>query len=92
MARRTSLAEDGSCKCVGGQGRCETQLERSHFLFERVDNGSNVPVSPKPATSSNFGSPKGSGPDLDGVGHRSHDAQFKELRDVLGPLLLYEVL
>ena len=28
-------------------------------------------------------SPIGSGPDLDGMGHRSFDAQFKELRDVL---------
>ena len=33
-------------------------------------------------TSSNYGSPHGFGPDLDGMGHRSIDAQFKELRDV----------
>ena len=30
--------------------------------------------------------PRGSGPDLDGMGHRSIDAQFKELRDILLPL------
>ena len=52
-----------------------------------VDDASNVPVSPLPATSSNFGSPDGSGPDLDGVGSRSYDAQFKKLRDMLGPLV-----
>ena len=39
-----------------------------------------------PATSSNLGSPSGPRPDLDGVGHRSHYAQFKELRDILLPL------
>ena len=39
-----------------------------------------------PGTSSNYGSPDGSGPDLDGMGHRSIDAQFKELRDILLPL------
>ena len=37
-------------------------------------------------TSSNVGSPNGSGTDLDGMDHRSVDAQFKELRDVLLPL------
>ena len=36
--------------------------------------------------SSNYGSPNGSGHDLDGMGHRSIDAQFKELRDILLPL------
>ena len=40
-----------------------------------------------PATSSNFGSPDGSGPDLDGMPHHSHDAQFKEVRDMLLPLV-----
>ena len=37
-------------------------------------------------TSSNYGSPHGSGPDLDGMGHRSIDAQFNELRECLLPL------
>ena len=49
-----------------------------------------VPKSPKSATSSNFGSPNGSGPDLDGMCGRSDlamEEQFKELRDVLGPLM-----
>ena len=36
--------------------------------------------------SSNVGSPNGSDHDLDGMGHRSIDAQFKELRDILLPL------
>ena len=51
-----------------------------------VDDGSHVPFSPMPRTSSNYGSPNGSGPHLDGMGHRSIDAQFKELRDILLPL------
>ena len=52
-----------------------------------VDDGSNVPVSLLPTTSSNVGSPDGSGPDVDGMGHRACDAQFKELRDMLLPLV-----
>ena len=51
-----------------------------------IDDGSDVPTSPMPGTSLNYGSPSGSGPDLDGMGHRSIDAQFKELRDILLPL------
>ena len=51
-----------------------------------VDDGSDVPISIVPGSSSNYGSPDGSGPDLDGMGHRSIDAQFKELRDILLPL------
>ena len=39
-----------------------------------------------PPLSSNVGSPNGSGHDLDGMGHRSIDAQFKELRNMLLPL------
>ena len=39
-----------------------------------------------PPLSSNVGSPNGSGHDLDGMGHRSIDAQFKELRDILLPV------
>ena len=39
-----------------------------------------------PPVSSNVGSPNGSGHDLDGMAHRSIDAQFKELRDILLPL------
>ena len=39
-----------------------------------------------PPLSSNVRSPNGSGHDLDGMGHRSIDAQFKELRDILLPL------
>ena len=58
----------------------------SSHLMERVDDESDVPISPRPATSSNVGSPNGSGPDLDGMGHRSFDAQFKELRFILLPL------
>ena len=51
-----------------------------------VDDGSDVPISLMPGTSSNCGSPNGSGPDFDGMGHRSINAQFKELRDIMSPL------
>ena len=44
-----------------------------------VDDGSAVPISLVPGTSSDYGSPIGSGPDLDGMGHRSIDTQIKEL-------------
>ena len=53
----------------------------------RVGDGSNVLISRSPATSSNFGSPNGSGPDLDEMAHHSYDAQFKEVRDILSPLV-----
>ena len=70
----------------------------SHFLFELattqfccfplalmacVDGGSNT------STSHFFEicSPTDSGPDLDGMDHRSYDAQFKDLRDMLVPLV-----
>ena len=52
----------------------------------RVGDGSDVSLSLLPGTSSNHGSPYGSGPDLDGMGHRSIDAQFKKPRDTLLPL------
>ena len=55
-------------------------------LMASVDDGSDVPISPLLGTSSNYGSPNGSRPDLDGMGHRSIDAQFKELRDISLPL------
>ena len=50
-----------------------------------VNDGSNVPSSLLPTASSNVGSPDGSRPDVDGMG--SCDAQFKELRDMLLPLV-----
>ena len=50
------------------------------------ENGRGSLCSLVPGTSSNCGSPDGSGHDLDGMGHRSIDAQFKELRDRLLPL------
>ena len=53
----------------------------------RVGDGSNVLMSRSPAASSNFGSPNGSSPDLDGMAHHSYDAQFKEVRDILVPLV-----
>ena len=56
-----------------------TSFEVSHLFLASVDDGSDVSISPMPGTSSNYGSPNGSGPDLDGMGHRSIDAQFKEL-------------
>ena len=41
------------------------------------------PISLMPGTSSNYGSPDGSGPDLDGMGSRSFEIRFKDLRDML---------
>ena len=58
----------------------------SPVLMASVDDGSEVPISLMSGTSSNYGSPDGSGPDLDRMGHRSIDAQFKELRHILLPL------
>ena len=52
----------------------------------KVDDGSDARVSPMLGTSSNYGSPHGSGPDLDGMGRRSINAQFNELRECLLPL------
>ena len=66
---------------------CLVQVSTTQFccfppaFMACVDDGSNVSISPLPSTSSNFGSLGGSGPDLHGMGHRSYDAQFKELRD-----------
>ena len=37
----------------------------------RVSDGTDVPVSPVPASSSNVGSPNGSLPELDGTGYRA---------------------
>ena len=37
----------------------------------RTSDGTDVPVSPVPASSSNMGSPNGSVPDLDGTGFRA---------------------
>ena len=55
----------------------------------RVDRASDKPVpkSPVQATSSNFGSPDGSGRVLDGMGGRTLEEQFRALRDMLGPLV-----
>ena len=72
---------------------CRVQVSTTQFcsfppvLMANVDDGWEVRISPEPDTSLNHGSPQGSGPDLDGMGHRSSfDAQFKELRDILLPL------
>ena len=45
-----------------------TQFCSFPFLMARVSDGTNVPISPAPASSSNLGSPNGSLPDLEGVG------------------------
>ena len=45
-----------------------------------------VPISPIPGTSSNYGSPNGSRPDLDGMDQRAINAKFKEIRDMLPQL------
>ena len=70
---------------------CLGQVSTTQFcrfslvLMASVDGGSGVRVSPMLGTSSNYGCPNGSGHDLDGTGHRSIDAQFKELRDISLP-------
>ena len=62
---------------------CVVQVSTTQFcsfppvLASSVDDGSDVRISPMLGTSSNYGSLDGSGPDLDGMGHRSIDAQFK---------------
>ena len=61
-------------------------MQFPHLFMASVDDGSDVPISPMPGTFSNYGSPNGSGPDLDGMGQRSNDAHFEELRDILLPL------
>ena len=57
------------------------------FPVALTDDASDVLVSPSPATSSNFGSPNGSGPDLDGMGGRSTDEQLNEIQELLLPLV-----
>ena len=54
----------------------------SPVLMASVDDASDVPISPMPGTSSNYGSPNGSGLDLNGIGYLSIDAQFTGLRDI----------
>ena len=43
----------------------------------RVSDGTNVPISPAPASSSNLGSPNGSLPDLEGPGFRASTMEEK---------------
>ena len=43
------------------------------FLMARVSDGTNVPISPAPASYSNMGSPNDSLPDLEGPGFRSSE-------------------
>ena len=43
----------------------------------RVSDGTNVPISPAPASSSNIGSPDGSVPDLEGIGPRATTMEEK---------------
>ena len=47
------------------------------FLMARVSDGTNVPISPAPASSSNMGSPNGSLPDLEGTGFRASTMEEK---------------
>ena len=53
------------------------------FLMARVSDGTNVPISPAQASSSNFGSPYGSGSDLDGMGTRSGSSTDEKLDALL---------
>ena len=69
---------------------CLVQVSTTQFCWfppafiARLDDASDrpVPVSPSPATSSNFGSPGGSAPDLDGMGGRQTGEQLKEIREI----------
>ena len=45
----------------------------------RVSDGTNVPISPAPASSSNMGSPDGALPDLEATGFRANTEQINEL-------------
>ena len=72
---------------------CATQLSLLScisFVFMATDraceDAMHTSLPGSPPLSSNVGSPNGSGHDLDLMGHRSIDAQFKELRDILLPL------
>ena len=53
------------------------------FLMARVSDGTNVPIPPAQASSSNFGSPNGSGSDLDGLGTRSGSTTDEKLDGLL---------
>ena len=46
-------------------------------LMARASDGTDVPVSPVPASSSNLGSPNGSLPDLEGTGYRASTMEEK---------------
>ena len=47
------------------------------FLMARASDGTDVPVSPVPASSSNMGAPDGSLPDLEGTGYRASTMEEK---------------
>ena len=47
------------------------------FLMARASDGTNVPISPAPASSSNIGSLDGSLPDLEGTGFRASTVEEK---------------
>ena len=47
------------------------------FLMAHASDGTNVPISPAPASSSNLGFPKGSLPDLEGTGFRASTMEEK---------------
>ena len=60
------------------------------FLMARVSDGTNVPIPPAQASSSNFGSPNGSGSDLDGMGTRSGSTTDEELDVLLSKFVHFE--
>ena len=55
-----------------------------------MSDGTNVPISPAPAPSSNFGSPNGSGSDLDGMGTRSGSTTDEMLDALLSKFAHFE--
>ena len=54
----------------------------------RVSDGTNVPFSPAPASSSNMGSPNGSLPDLEGTGFRARTMEEK-INEIYSQLPLF---
>ena len=57
----------------------------------RASDGTDVPVSPLPASSSNMGSPNGSLPDLERTGYRASTVEEKIIQISQLPLLMQSV-
>ena len=60
------------------------------FLMARVSNGTNMPIPPSQASSPNYGSPDGSGSDLDGMGTCSGSTTDEKLNALLSNFVHFE--